>query len=430
MREELAGWKQIAAYLGVSIPTVRRYAKRHGMPVIQRGGRYFAVPEELEAWRRSPAADEPASVTVGPRRGGIQRLGVAALLLVAALLGAALVHERLSPPASVARATFEGSELVASSDAGDELWRVAFSEMGKMSRGLSPLVRDVDGDGRNDVLLSAEHRFPERAYGRLVCLSDAGEVRWEREYGRELTLAGRTFERAYRGHHLRWLETWMGPLVLAVARHAIWFPSQILLLEPASGEVVSEYWHPGHLDAIELVDLDQDGREELLLGGINNPGPGSGQPSLAVLDLPFGLPTPSARNYFGSGNARERAYLLFPRPDFFSPPELAVVQEIHPLEDRLLAIVKADRKTIYFYFDLDTNLDLLDVEPSDFALEVHADLLAQGLVDHPYCPEELRAWHRLLRFPSAPDGNAAEVRRALSQFRVCQTGPLKERERS
>jgi hypothetical protein len=47
----LSGWKRIASFLGVSVRTARRYAKRYYMPVRNwPGGRPWAIPNELVRW--------------------------------------------------------------------------------------------------------------------------------------------------------------------------------------------------------------------------------------------------------------------------------------------------------------------------------------------------------------------------------------------
>ena len=44
----LSGWKQIAAYLGKSVQTVKRYHKRYSMPVRRYpSGRVFALAYEI-----------------------------------------------------------------------------------------------------------------------------------------------------------------------------------------------------------------------------------------------------------------------------------------------------------------------------------------------------------------------------------------------
>src|ERR1700694_2463638 len=62
----LESWKEIAAYLGRDITTVRRWEKREGLPVHRlhhsRLGTGYAYTAELDGWRRerapSPAAGE------------------------------------------------------------------------------------------------------------------------------------------------------------------------------------------------------------------------------------------------------------------------------------------------------------------------------------------------------------------------------------
>ncbi|HEY2545063.1 MAG TPA: hypothetical protein VGI46_03265, partial [Candidatus Acidoferrum sp.] len=65
----LESWKEIAAYLGRDVTTVRRWEKREGLPVhrLQHGklGSIYAYTTELDAWRDKTA---PAVTTdVGDR---------------------------------------------------------------------------------------------------------------------------------------------------------------------------------------------------------------------------------------------------------------------------------------------------------------------------------------------------------------------------
>src|SRR5713226_4649318 len=58
----LESWKEIAAYLGRDVTTVRRWEKREGLPVHRlhhsRLGSVYAYTTELDAWRdeRAPTA--------------------------------------------------------------------------------------------------------------------------------------------------------------------------------------------------------------------------------------------------------------------------------------------------------------------------------------------------------------------------------------
>jgi TolB-like protein len=96
----LESWKEIAAYLGRDVTTVRRWEKREGLPVHRlhhsRLGSVYAYTAELDAWRneRAPAATADAldarQVPVVVRRGAYVRtaaaLAVLALTLVAGVI--------------------------------------------------------------------------------------------------------------------------------------------------------------------------------------------------------------------------------------------------------------------------------------------------------------------------------------------------------
>ena len=96
----LESWKEIAAYLGRDVTTVRRWEKREGLPVhrIQhsRLGSVYAYTAELEAWRddRVPAATaEAADAGQSPEAGGRATYArrTAALVALALVLGAGLM---------------------------------------------------------------------------------------------------------------------------------------------------------------------------------------------------------------------------------------------------------------------------------------------------------------------------------------------------
>src|SRR5258705_1001273 len=96
----LESWKEIAAYLGRDVTTVRRWEKREGLPVRRlhhsRLGSVYAYAAELDAWRDKPA---PTAATDSPDarkvsavgRSGAQARTAAALAALALALVAGLM---------------------------------------------------------------------------------------------------------------------------------------------------------------------------------------------------------------------------------------------------------------------------------------------------------------------------------------------------
>jgi TolB-like protein/tetratricopeptide (TPR) repeat protein len=91
----LESWKEIAAYLGRDVTTVRRWEKREGLPVRRlhhnRLGSVYAYTQELDGWRneRAPVAardtPEVREVSEAARTGFHARLATALLALALAL---------------------------------------------------------------------------------------------------------------------------------------------------------------------------------------------------------------------------------------------------------------------------------------------------------------------------------------------------------
>lgn len=449
---ELQGWKQIAAYLGVSIPTAKRYYEEFGLPAFKRGGRYFATPEAVDEWLASPAAksakrgEEPAEPPTAPAETTeVGRLwpplviGAAAAALALAVAALALAvglwrDEGIEPqepdePSQV-QAIFidhdartfrtvdlQGRTLVTFT-LPDFSWKV-YEE----KEGLNKFIHaDVDQDGRGEAIyFNCPERLGTRTC-RIECLNEDRTLLWQFAFGKKLTFKeGRRIpiDRMYVAKWMWWVRTPESVFVLAMARHHRWFPTQVVLLEPSSGRLVSQYWHPGYIYSVAFFDTDGDGENELLLGGTNNPFEGFGHPSLAILDLPFGQSRDVPGNPFGRANAKELRYFLFPFLDVFRSRRDGggKVAELVVKGPNLLEAQVGRGYERWLYYQLDAKLKVIDAHPSDPLTIDHNRAFREGLLDHPYDERERVGWmSRVLEFPTAPNANSDEVRRRFAEL--------------
>lgn len=421
MPDELYGWKMIAAHIEVTEKTARRYYREHGLPVRKHGGRYRASRRELDRWLRAGIGEargnhaDPRAVPVAsfhpPSTGRFNRPAISSILskrvAPLCLVGLALWLSPLPRAVKVASVSLVHTSLVALDRSGRLIQRIELPGLDPTaySDAIAPMARDVDGDGADEILLNFHPDPRLQQAGRLICYDARGTVRWTFSYEHALTVGRRSFSKLFYGHHLRWIDRPKNPLILVITRHIHWYPSRVMLLNPEDGRLEAEYWHPGFLETVTLVDLDGDGSEELIVGGVNNPDEGTGYPALAVLDVPFQRQLPATANFFGPSNAFERHYLLFPKQDFLEARHrLGVVTDVFATESRLWVSVSSGDESLLVY-ELDHSLMVRGVQPSDTTLHRHDVLHAEGLLDHSLGERDRRAWRTVARFPSAPNGN-------------------------
>jgi len=279
-------------------------------------------------------------------------------------------------------------------------------------------VDDIDGDGNPEVLVDQSTINPVRR-SLLTCLNRDGSLRWEFEYGRRKLWKGREFSLLYQAELVRVLKKREQSYIMVVGIHVPYFPSQVAFLDPRTGVAVGEYWHPGHLNVSSLVDLDGDGLEEILLGGVNNPGPGLGYPAIAVLPSPFLPGGPIGRSpSIDSWGGDERAYVLLPRSDVAEcRQQLTVVSQFLVPEPGMIevSVTGGEGRNPFDswggYYRLNFALRLLDFRPGEWMGSTHAKLQRDGQLDHPFGEAEMDALRRILYFNRAPDGNGSEVER-------------------
>lgn len=172
--------------------------------------------------------------------------------------------------------------------------------------------------------------------------------------------------------------------LIATLNHYAYFPSLVIRYDAATGQEQGRYAHLGWFRTMTLVDLNEDGKEELVLGGINNALDKT--PVLAVLDpsrLSGQGPGHPSYAITGMERAHEVAYVRF-------PISLVSKESLHPAPTvgrltvqsdtrRLVAEVaegRLDKKSIlllaHFSFDL---------KPTDVGTGDSYDIRARQLVE-------------------------------------------------
>src|SRR5205085_485358 len=176
-------------------------------------------------------------------------------------------------------------------------------------------IGDLDGDGRPEVLFVLAPAHHASMAHALVCFNDRGVEQWRFVPGRTVRTATESFAPPYAIQNIavgRVLNNGaLGIVVTSV--HYTWYPSQVAVLTPG-GKLAGEYWHSGGLPQLAVADLDQDGRDEIYLAGINNARHAA---TLLVLD---------PQNLRGVTHEEDPAYQLLdqppvpPRARLFFPP--------------------------------------------------------------------------------------------------------------
>jgi hypothetical protein len=311
-RKELASWKEIAEYLGVTVRTAQKWETERGMPVRRlpggSRGRVLVTTDELECWKLAG--------TLAPREEDSPRTSRTTALrwTVAIAVIATVILVVSSTPRVPASFRLERNVLAVFDAAGRELWRTA----------LPGAIQDVDdslywfgdiaGQGQTDMLFAYR---PANGEGQsfLYCYSPSGAERWRFAPGRLTKTRTESFSPPFHINAIGVFEAsgtgakW----IVVSSHHAIYYPTQVALLD-AQGHVLREYWHSGWLGVLKIADLDADGVPEILLGGVAN----SFQQAVLVALDPLTLGGASREEnedyqLLGFASPQERARILFPK---------------------------------------------------------------------------------------------------------------------
>jgi hypothetical protein len=184
------------------------------------------------------------------------------------------------------------------------------------------------------------------------------------------------------------------------------FPNQFAILDD-KGKTLKEYWHSGHLPVLEVNDVNGDGFEEILLGGVNN---GYGCATLVVLDPRnvSGASTQTAddhRQLMGFGQAKEKLIIQFPKTVFNRGLfKYNATRNMSITKDAISVYVAESEgdmaATVTYRFT--PELTLQDVEISDHLENLYQASFRNKVRERPYSPSEKEDLKNNIRiFPAA-----------------------------
>jgi len=408
----LNNWKEIADYLGVSVRTAHRWEAEAQMPIHRAAtGHAYAIAEELDRWRRG-RVEKPG------RPWTTWALPIAGVLV---LMACGVVIWRIAsigPPASVA---FTGETMVVLDARGRLRWSTTVPGLREVpglgwevSASERVLVADIDGDGQTEVALGFHADASIGLPGKLICYGQDGRVRWEHTLGRVIRDVYGEYPQNYILHMLRVVQVDGQPLLLAVAQQLRWHPCVVALIDPRTGRTVEEFWHPGVLTHAVVADMNGDGTDELLLAGLNNPGPGLGVPVAMALRLPFSrTPAVATSQLAAYSSGGPYAYVVMPRPDVLSAEGgVAVVADLLFEPPRTIVVhsryARKANSPLTYRFDQGLHLEALFM-PREFEA-IHGTLAKSGALDHVFDARERAQLERVQPFAFVPDGNALPAR--------------------
>jgi DNA-binding winged helix-turn-helix (wHTH) protein len=235
------------------------------------------------------------------------------------------------------------------------------------------LFADIDDDGVMEFLFvfwpKADDDSPI-----LYCFRSDGSVAWTTRPGRTVTTAyGATVMSRYWPNTIRVLKRPRpdGGRIIVGSHHYFSWTQQVAVYT-ASGKQVAEYWHPGWLFKMAVADLDGDGVEEIILGGVNDGFRSLGyEATIVVLDSRFvsgqgAVPEDDLHQIKDVPPGRESAVLLFQEFDKNpkEPDNFCRVEFLKFVNDHLEAVIVRGPDSPYVHYQLDRKLQVASITPS------------------------------------------------------------------
>lgn len=395
-KEKLNSWKEIAGYLDVSVRTAIRWEKQYGLPVHRIdnsvNARVFALKSDLDEWQLNRALDSRQHRKIH------KNILILFILVPVLVIFVFLFFSLFSKKPNPFDFRIERSTLIALGEKGNILWDYDFKIENlssndsyhnntnyKRKEGYTRqlpciIIQDFDNNKLSEVLFGIKSPG-EINEGEIFYFNHAGKREWSIELGKELSLGSHTYHKTYalKGFFTRDIDNDGDLEIFVISRHRDEHPTQLLVLDH-EGTKIGEYWNAGRLIDYEFADLNRDGKEELLLVGVNNE---YGKGVLIVFDVRniegASPQTRSDYKFEKSNFGSEIYYLLFPRTvvDLVAQPSKESINLIEIKDNREIFLTTY---TSNINFVLNFDLKINEVRFSDSFRKKYSDFQFEGKI--------------------------------------------------
>jgi hypothetical protein len=209
-------------------------------------------------------------------------------------------------------------------------------------------IDDIDGKGKNVVLVAAWIEGTPQASDSLYCYEGDGKLRWAIHAGKPIAFGNKEWvfgaDMAFMSSFVVKNRIGNKPHLYALAHSKEYFPCKLVELDPTDGHVLQTYWHAGSLSHRLVLDVDGDGQEDIIVAGISG---SYKQACVIVLDPSAidGVCSPVTLEYLPKGidKAREKYYLLFPMS------ELGSAAPVKPLSNSVRNLIAGANRSFTVY---------------------------------------------------------------------------------
>lgn len=398
----LTTWKEISSYLKCDVRTCKRWEKTYGLPVYRitdcANTRVFSYKEEIDSWLVSNKNYKRKTTRLF--LSGFNRAKTL-LLLSPIILGVLALFFILKNSVDDIPWDFkvQNSSLIFLNKNGNELWKHNtgienllgdehyknhFQYRRRINNIESSLphiiIKDITKDKKPEVLFSiqTQDEFDE---GIIYCFSYKGDELWRLDTGMELQFGKKVISKDYRihGFDVYDLDKDGSLEIIIFAAHRHDFPTQLLILN-SKGEKLGEYWNSGRFSDLQFIDLNNDGRDEIILSGCNNE---YIKGCLIVFDTAqISGGSPQSNEEFickELESGTEKYYILFPRTDLdLLEAKVEAISTIDDLENHRLLLTSLVGRIL---FELSYDLELQSVTFSHMFQQKHKLAHLEGKIN-------------------------------------------------
>ncbi|MCK9280974.1 MAG: hypothetical protein M0P71_10150 [Melioribacteraceae bacterium] len=243
---------------------------------------------------------------------------------------------------------------------------------------------DIDGDGKNEVLLTRFGKSDTFKEGFIYCFNNDGTQRWiASPENTKYNYAPNWTRTSWRFDDFFTVKTKIGNKLFVVAHVLTYGGAIVSSLDPETGTVTSSIYHDGNFSCQSHFDIDNDGEDEIILGGTSS----YDKPVVVILKTDFLMgEMPGLKNPQPEIKGNALYYIILPVSEMEmlvkspSPPNVALIIKTDVSGFSVLANERFHlyNKTMQLPYVFDKSLKCIDVSMGNSYGYAYDDYLKDG----------------------------------------------------